>query len=312
MKKITTFKKMMATALMVVAGSLQSFADTSNGVWVRALTYPAEAGFVYVDFGLDDFDESMFAATSEFKRVSNMSASDAFILAQPAEGWLFAGIVRDMDMNGEYNPDNDKQIWVFYNNYFTAFYDHTDYSGQSTSEADAKALEALNERTTPTDQVIAVFTQGAAAYRAEDEEAFGKVYCSNLANEPGDVVTFSAYGDYDTRGAYNVYYKFDSWLDANGNEVSRDREFTVTVKGMERYYAHFVKTTKQEYQDVEYKLWKEKYQFDYNNSDWNPNGIKTVNVDRPANNRWFDLQGRQYATPRRGLYIHNGRKVFVK
>jgi len=45
----------------------------------------------------------------------------------------------------------------------------------------------------------------------------------------------------------------------------------------------------------------------------NPEGIETVGMDASACDRGiFDLQGRRIASPRRGLYIKDGRKVWVK
>ena len=310
MKKIFTFKKMFVAAALLSSVSMNSFADSFNNVWVRADVFPENSGLVYVDFYLDDVNMDSF---SEFKRSINFAASNAFIIAEPADGWLFAGVARDMNRNGQYEADNDKQIHVFYNYFFTAFYDHTEYVGQgSSSEAQALAEEALAKMTQPTDLVLAVFTKGAVAHRAEGEEAFGYVYSSKLYNEPGDEVTFYAYGDCDSRNSPNVYYKFDCWKDAEGNEVSRNREFTITVKGMEQYYAHFVKTTKADYQENE-KV-PERFKFDYNNTDWNGewNGVENIQFDSKSDNRLFDLQGRLVTAPQKGIFIRNGKKVVVK
>ena len=40
--------------------------------------------------------------------------------------------------------------------------------------------------------------------------------------------------------------------------------------------------------------------------------IEGVEVKVPANNVFYDLQGRQVLVPRRGIYILNGKKVVVK
>lgn len=314
MKKIFTAKKLMATAALLSAFALQGLADSFNNVWVRADVVPQNAGTVFVDWYIDEVN---FASYSEFKRSINFGASNAFILTEPADGWLFAGVARDMNRSGQYEAETDKQIHVFYNGFFTAFYDHTEYTDPSSSSgAMLLAQEALAQMTQPTDQVLAVFTKGAVAHRAEGQEAFGYVYSSKLYNEPGDQVTFYAYGDYDTRGAYNVYYKFDCWKDAAGNEVSRDRELTVTVKGMETYYANFVTTTKADYQENE-KV-PEQFKFDYNNSDWNGewNGIETVSAGGARSNHVYDLGGRRMgrdaSTLRPGLYVVDGRKLIIR
>jgi hypothetical protein len=316
MKKNDFSKRIMAAAAMLLMMSAQSFADDFNCVWVKAKTYPANSGKVYVTYNLNDYEETMLADSSEFKRSSNMTTSDAFIMTEPASGWLFAGVVRDMNMNGVYDADTDRQIHVFWSHYFTCFYDHTNFHGQSSTEAQELADEALAEMKKPTDQVIAVFTKGAVASRAEDEEAFGYVFSSKLDNKPGDQVTFYAYGDYDSRKSPNVYYKFDSWLDAVGNKVSTDREFTITVKGMEQYYAHFVKTTKSEWDQTEKVLFPERYKWDYNNDDWNPsewNGIEEIKAALGTRgNKVYDLQGRRIQKAAKGMYIVGGKKVIVK
>jgi hypothetical protein len=40
-------------------------------------------------------------------------------------------------------------------------------------------------------------------------------------------------------------------------------------------------------------------------------GINTVRTNTPASNVFYNLQG-QRVTPRKGIYIHNGRKVIIK
>lgn len=300
-------KRLFVAAAMLFMVSLQSFADSFNNVWVKASVFPAGSGLVFVDWYLDDVNP---APTSEFKRSINFGASNAYIYAEPADGWLYAGAARDMNRSGQYEAGTDRQIHVWYNYFFTAFYDHKEYIGQSSTEAMELAEEALEEMTQPTDEVLAVFTKGAVARRAEGEEPFGYVFSSKLYNEPGDQVTFYAYGDVDSRNSPNVYYKFDSWRDASGNEVSRDREFTITVKGMEVYYAHFVKTTKAEYQATE-KL-PDQFKFDYNNSDWDFSGISSVSADRAASGVFYDLQGRRVSQPAKGVFIQNGKKIVVK
>lgn len=307
MKTIFTVKRFFVAAALFGVSSL-SFADSFNNVWVKADVTPANSGKVFIDWNID---EVSFAETSEFKRSINMGASNAFILAEPASGWLFAGVARDMDRDGQFDAEKDRQIHVFYNYFFTAFYDHTDYTDPSSStNAQRLAEEALVQMTSPTDQVFAIFTQGVAAYRAEDQEAAGYVYCSKLNNVPGDEVTFYAYGDCDSRGVSNIYYKFDYWSDANGNEVSRNREYTVTAGSMQVLYAHFAVTTKDDYKENE-KV-PERYKFDYNNPPFNPLGIEEVNVGNRADKAVYNLQGRRVVNLQKGMFIQNGKKFVVR
>ena len=306
MKTIFTVKRFFVAAALFGVSSL-SFADSFNNVWVKADVTPANSGKVFIDWNID---EVSFAETSEFKRSINMGASNAFILAEPASGWLFAGVARDMDRDGQFDAEKDRQIHVFYNYFFTAFYDHTNYDGQSSTLAMQNAQEALAQMTSPTDQVFAVFTQGVAAYRAEGQEAAGYVYCSKLNNEPGDQVTFYAYGDCDSRNSPNVYYKFDYWSDANGNEVSRNREYTVTAGNLQVLYAHFAVTTKADYQENE-KV-PEQFKFDYNNPPFNPLGIEEVNVGNRADKAVYNLQGRRVVNLKKGVFVQNGKKYVVR
>ena len=124
-------------------------------------------------------------------------------------------------------------------------------------------------------------------------------------------MTFYAYGDVDSRNSPNKYYKFESWRDKEGNVVSTNREFTVTVQGMKTDYAHFVQTTKAEYQTTE-KL-PDRFKWDYNNPEWDPTGIKSINANGAAANKAiYDLQGRRVAQPGKGLFIQNGKIIIIK
>lgn len=312
MKKILNTKRLFVAASLFMAVSLESAAQYPlNNVWLRADVYPAGAGKVFVDWGLDEVNYQ--SEYSEFKRSTNAMASTAFILAKPSEGYQFAGVARDTNHNGQYDNNylEDRLVHVWANHYFDCFYDHTNYLVPgSNSDTEELAEEALNAMTTPTDQVYAVFTKGAVAHRAKGEESHGYVYASKLDNKAGDEVTFFAYGDYEDLGEGNVYYKFDYWSDANGTEVSRNREFTTTVQGGELYYAHFAVTTKADYRENEQR--PDIFKYDYNNPDWNPAGIQTVSSGSSANNAVYDLQGRRVAQPGKGLFIRDGKKFVIK
>lgn len=312
MKKIITAKRFVFAAFLLLAAAMETSAQTAyNNVWVRATVYPAGAGQVYVDWGLDEVIYQ--SEYSEFKRSASLAASTGFILAKPADGYLFAGVARDMNHNGQFdnNTETDKQVHVWSNHYFDCFYDHTDYfvSGSSTESMEL-AEEALAAMTTPTDQLFAVFTKGTAATRATGEENHGYVFISKLDNQVGDQVTVWAYGDYESTDEGNKYYKFDHWANAAGETLSTSREYTFTVQGTETIYAHYAQTTKKDYQDNE-KV-PDRFKFDYNNQDWDPAGINTVSTPDKADGTVYDLQGRRVAQPAKGLFIQNGKKVMVK
>lgn len=309
-----SFKRFALVSCLLLTGYMQSFAQSFNNVWVKIDVVPAGSGQVFADWYIDEVFYN--STSSEFKRTSNAAPSAAFVLTKPADGYHYAGLARDMNGNKQFDNDYtvDRLVHVWFNHFFTCFYDHTDYEVPGSSTASMElAEEALEQMTGPTDQLFAVFTQGAVAYRAVGEEARGYVYSSKLDNAPGDQVTFFAYGDSEYTDEGNIYYKFDHWADADGNEVSREREFTVTVKGMEIYYAHFVQTTKTEFRETE--TIPDVFKYDYNNRDWNGdwNGIETVSVHQSASSdAFYDLQGRRVAQPRQGLYIHNGKKMVVR
>ena len=310
MKKNSTFKKMLAVAALMVAGTQASMAQFNN-VWLKADVYPADGGLVYVDYSSDTIKNvPVYATTSEFKRSEQLVPGAAFIYVRPATGYLFAGVARDSDKNGQFGAD-DKQIHIWANGYFDAIYDKTSYQGASSStEGYAMAQEALAQMTSPTDQVFAVFTKGAAAHRAVGQEAFGKVYSSKLDNAVGDEVTFTAYGDsYSDSGVQ--YFKFSHWTNAAGETVSTEREFKVTVKGTELYYANFVETTQEEFKQTE----DDPNKIDWNNQEpddpWGWLGVKSIKTESQSN-AVYNLQGRKVNTLVKGLYISNGKKVLVR
>ncbi len=300
MKKISTTKRLLAAALLLLAGTVQSFANEFNNIWVKAEAYPTGAGTVYTNWTSDG--EKEFAPTSDFKHCDNKAISTAFVWNQPAEGWLFAGYARD-NGNHTYDVGLDRQVKVDANGFFTAVYDPTVYSGSSTTEANQKAQAALEAMEAPSDHIFAVFTQGAVARVAEDELNHGNAYADKLSSMPGDQITLSAWGDSESLESGVKYYKFAYWSDAEGNKLSEDRMYTITVKGMDIYYAHFTEVTKAEFQDTENDPHKSESYYD-------PLAVKDVKMTpADADNRIFDLQGRQVVAPRKGLFISQGKKV---
>jgi len=311
MKKNATFKKMIAAALLMVAGTQVSFAQGAyNNIWVKAFAVPAEGGTVYVDFFLDE-NEKQFGVTSEFKRSAFIAVDQAFILTKETDGFLLAGVARDVDKNGKYDAETDKQIHVWSNAYFDAVYDPTNYevSGSSTASM-ALAEDALATMTQPTDQVLAVFTKGTVARRAIGQEAWGKVYSTKLENTVGDEVTFSAYGDSESKDKVR-YFKFSHWTNAAGDTVSTEREMTVTATSMTVYYANFVETTQDEFKQTETD--PNKIDWNQGNTDdpWGWLGVKSIKAEGQSN-AVYNLQGRKVSKLGKGLYISNGKKVLMR
>lgn len=311
MKTVNSIKKVFAASLFLFGFAANVYSQTAyNNVWVRANACPTDGGVVFVDWYIDEVN---YADVSEFKRSASLAASTGYILAKPASGYLYAGVARDMNGNGKYDAGIDRQVHVWFNYYFDCFYDHTDYfvSGSSTQSQEL-AEEALAKMTQPTDLVLAIFTKGDVAKRAEGEEARGFVFSSKLDNQPGDQVTFYAYGDSEYTNEGNIYYKFDHWTNAAGEEVSRDREFTVTVSGGQTYSAHFVETTKKDFKETE--TVPSEFKFDYNNPDWDWDwlSVESVKSAATASSVIYDLQGRRVTKPQKGLFIQNGKKMIVR
>ncbi len=310
MKKNATFKKMFAAALLFAAGTQVSMAQFNN-VWLKADVYPAGGGLVYVDCSSDTIKNvPVYGTTSEFKRSEQLAPGAAFIFVRPATGYLFAGVARDANKNGQFDAE-DKQIHIWSIGYFDAVYDKKAYQGSSSStEGYEMAQEALGQMTTPTDHVFAVFTKGAAAHRAVGQEAFGKVYSSKLDNAVGDEVTFTAYGDsYSDNGVQ--YYKFSHWTNEAGEEVGRERELKVTVSGTALYYANFVETTQDEFKQTETD--PNKIDWNQGNTDdpWGWLGVKSIKAEGQSN-AVYNLQGRKVSKLGKGLYISNGKKVLMR
>lgn len=309
-----TTKKFVLAAAMLMAVSLESSAQAFNNIWVTGNVQPANSGTIFL-FWNQEPDEYIYGATSEFKRSANSAESAAFLWAKPAEGYQFAGAVRDFNRNGKYDADTDRQLWIWANHYFTAFYDHTPYgSGNSTTDYE-NAKAALENMTTPTDFIVAVFTQGAVGRNNPEQADYGRVYCDKLDNKVGDEVTFVAYADGNfpyIDGQGTDYQKFDHWTNSKGETVGTNRELKVTVTGPEVYYAHFASTNKADYQANE-KV-PDQYKFDYSNPEWDGtfDGIETVKAAKTADSAIYNINGQRVAQPTKGLFIQNGKKFVVK
>lgn len=287
MKKNSTFKRLMAVAVLAVAGSLQGFAY--NNVWVKAEAYPTGAGKVYVTcynpLQPDDANPYSpdFQDVSEFKRSADVAASTAFLDFQVTEGYQFAGMVRD-NGDGVYGEGDQQVRRREEDGNFTAVYDPTEYNvNGSSSESMAAAQEALALMEKPSDHVFAVFTKGDIGRVLPEHSSFfgtdmGKVVGSKLDNAPGDEVTFTAVPD--------AHYHFVKWTNDKGEDVSTVNPLTVTAEGGRLFLANFAKG--------------------------DPEGIDDVDYFITNDNRYYDLQGRLVAVPRKGVFVRNGKKVVVK
>ena len=258
-----------------------------NNVWVQADAYPTGAGKVYVSNWnpiQEENPEFEFKDSDEFKRSIDVGASTAFILAEPAEGYLFAGIARD-NGNGVYDEGDEQVRRREEDGFFTAVYDPNEYNvNGSSSMSKAAAEEALAQMEKPTDHIFAVFTKGDVGRVTPEQSTFttniymGTVVSSKLDNVPGDEVAFTAVAD--------PHFHFVQWTDVEGNQVSTSNPLKVTAQGGKVYLAWFA-----EGDPVE------------------DDGIADIRTSSAADQPICDLLGRVAATPRKGLYIQGGKKM---
>lgn len=300
--KTSILKKALLLAFVVISG--QAFAqNVCDIVWVKAEATPVDGGLVYVNWNYEG-DEIPEDFVSEFYRAVNIGASTAFIVAEPnvADGWMLAGFARDTNKNGRYDNGEDQQFYVRPDGFFTAKIYPESYNGDGSSsssaqiEAEAALADKIANEEEPSDRVYAVFTQGDIAMQAEDQEWYGKVWSSKLNNEIGDEVTFTAVGEsFVPQTGSNKYFKFDHWT-IPGGETLYTRSITVTVSGGEIYYAHFVETTKE----------------DFNNNERNTAIDPVFKGSRTFGSKFYNLQGQVVEPSAKGVYIQNGKKVVLK
>ena len=311
MKKIFTSKRLFSAALILFMAASQAFGYEI--IWVRATAYPTGAGTVYTNWSNKDNTgelpiEKEFAAVSEFKHATNGAISTAYIWSQLEDNsYQLAGYARDTNGNGSFDNDTntDKQVKVDFDGYFKGVPYPETYDQGSSSVQKEEAEEALNEKTEPSDLVFAVFTKGAVAKMKAGQEDFGHIWNSHLSSVAGDKVQFLAYSDTKEQ----AYYKFDHWENAAGENIGNDRLLTVTVTGMDVYYAVVSETTKEDYQANEkdpYVEDKQSGQFPWDT------GITEMKAKELNSQAYYDLQGRRVAEPTKGIFIQNGKKLIIK
>lgn len=103
---------------------------------------------------------------------------------------------------------------------------------------------------------------------------------------------FDANGDYNSQGDYFFYFEDGKMYTGTSTDIPEDFSLPVQFAfniddKIYVYYANFV-------------------------SEAVYSGIKTVGNEAKADNRIFDISGRQVTKPTRGLYIQNGKKIVIK
>ena len=118
----------------------------------------------------------------------------------------------------------------------------------------------------------------------------GGAYSEGVNIETG--LGFDANGDCNSQGDYYFYFEDGKMYTVTSTDIPEDFSLPVQFafnidNKIYVYYANFV-------------------------SEAVYSGIKTVGNEAKADNRIFDISGRQVTKPTRGLYIQNGKKVVIK
>ena len=243
-RTFTTSLPLLLAALVLLLPSKAMAQDVEvTGYYNVNLTIKAAtAGSGKVFVSPQETSMMVFREQFDFKQpiplVEFMGAQmTAFLLyAQPnsADGYIFAGWYRD-NGDGVFNPSEDEIIGEEVT--FTMLATLPDDAKVYETSAAAKSGEFPAE---PTDLIWAYFSRGARvsiSYMQGDEYdtngKCGSVRISKTVNEPGDVITVTAYP--------NDGFHFEYWADSLflGDVVSRENPYRFTVKGGEQLYAYF-------------------------------------------------------------------------
>ena len=134
-----------------------------------------------------------------------------------------------------------------------------------------------------------------------DEGTYGFNLAKELAKEPRTVVEFTGtlYKQTITKGN-GTYYVLANTEDGVGfyNAVNGDSD-TEFINAANKAYLHITGTTQSKF-----------YSFRFENGE--TTGINGVKDQSSENYTIYDLQGRKVNNPTKGLYIINGKKVYIK
>jgi len=222
-------KALLAVVLMVASATNLSAAESWTAFYNKLIAYPTGAGQVYMDEN-GDTEEPTWADQAEMKvkqQAENVGWFYAY--AKPADGWILGGFSmatldengQPEDFNGVFDTTKNPGYIETYSDIVSAGDYDTGTSGDST--AIAYPLD-------PNNVCYAVFTHVAVRY-SPGQESLGTIEIDQPCNNIGDVVTITA-----TPAANDCFFK--CWT-LNGETVSTDESYTLTVTGTAEYVAHF-------------------------------------------------------------------------
>lgn len=216
----------MLSAVLTLMSVLSSWAISQEWYAYKAQlsATPTGAGLVYMSGSSADTPEWQEAVEYEVTAKSGM----AYLYAQPAEGWLFAGFATDnIDETG--NVVESDAITTTSNPAYVSMSSEITMTDDSGNPADS-AVVAAQMPLEPNNYYRAIFAKVVAAV-ADGQDGLGDATVSKLNNGVGDQIVVAAVGADD-------YVHFDYW-ELNGKEVSRDAVLNITVADTARYIAHF-------------------------------------------------------------------------
>ena len=237
MKRNLTFlgAKQLLLALVALFGftAPAQAGDTWYAYYAQLQAYPSGAGQVYAtpDF-IEESAVPQWTGETELEMVSTAGGYNAY--AKPAEGWLFAGFSSAyFDETGQ--PVFDDYVIEKANpGYLSLLSEITDNpSGDESIQSDSTVVAAMMPLEY-NNVHYALFTRVLAQY-APGQDVLGQISVSPVCNNIGDEVTLSAEA-VDDEMFPNT--KFEKWT-LNGQTVSTEPTFTITVTDTARYVAHF-------------------------------------------------------------------------
>lgn len=228
MRDFTLFLRTLL--FLVIATATASTAKASS--WYaynnRIVATPTGAGQVYAsqdpDVAADQID---WQDSTDVELVSQSGYLYGY--AKPATGWLFAGWTIGKTFEDGTYVYGDSLAASETPGYITLTNGVTDDpSGQSSTEQGAAGMMPLD----PNNVIYGNFARVVAQYYP-GQSNLGSFTVSPISNNFGDKVTLTAIADSTNPGA-----KFDGWM-LNGEYVSKDPVYTITVTDTARYVPHF-------------------------------------------------------------------------
>lgn len=194
-------------------------------------TFPTGAGLIYAaKEAADPRDENLeWADEMEVKYVyeSLTNQADFYVIAKPADGWLFYGLSTAVDNGEGWVPATDESGNIVLSNtsYPARFTPESSYSADTRKDCEKLAPSK------PEACAYAIFSHVIPRV-GTGQTSLGSVGSSKTVNNVGDEVTLTA-------TPANETVTFLHWKKASTGELITDNPLTLTVEGAEEYTAYF-------------------------------------------------------------------------